>query len=1022
MFTKFASTAIIAVEKAPNDAAGLRRMAHRAVFDYEARPGYIYIRSRAISSRCNDNFDEFPAPEIKEAYKTFVGKPVFVNHNNDNHRRARGVIIDAALHEDTGPDGRPDTWAEVLMEVDAVRFPKLAKAILAGHIDRTSMGTDVAFSVCSACGNKATTPLEYCAHIPRMKGMRIQRTTASGKKEGVLIREICHGLKFFENSLLVEEPADPTAFFLGVEAGPGVRTQATRMIVESKWPFRNAPVDDGMGQGICPNCNHDNSRHFNQGGDTMKCNHCSCATSRNAAPVSQPQRAAALTPISQCKSCGSDKGSHCDCEGSVRLMQNRGDDSGSSNSDLPQWMRGKYEPISQCKSCGAGKGNSCADGCNGTRLYKNVKNKFQRWVTQSALRQHIAAMDDPYGDAPRQHAPQGISPSEEWHGPYEVVQHPDTGHYHTVDNQGREASGLSLPSQAGTPDLDLANRRRDHVDQSRASKEKAKGIADKLWNDTNEIFDPGGTEESRRSDKNMRAANQLLNHYEPHHIKYDPDDEPYAEATHPSGWQARDYGGVNLHIHHAATGEDLHEALDVGDYGGNASPFSQNKKPDGWNHQHLQAHLNGFVQDYGKDFAENMGDPRIKRWQRRNGYTAMKLAYGETIAPKDVDTLRDEECPVCAEKDSYDGNECSVCGFVKPPDMFLDPDLDKAKQLDLRKDQNDQPGGPVGQQPNPLTPAGNQANPGDPNAVDAQGMPNEVPGSGMPGTDQVPIDPNAVDGQGMPTSAPMVPNTLDGQVPGQEQLVPPGKVGPDGQPLIDGNTGLPEIGIPGTPQALPQEPQGPTDIYGQPLGPTGPATPGDPQIPTDPGTNLPVDPVTGQPLDRQPVDPGVQQAPQLQQPNVAPDGQPYDMDQMAQQEDTTLQCPVCGFTTVAAPPMSVTTDMPVGGNGDISDGAQEGDVCPQCGQGLLTSQMQGANGPMMPQGQDPNATTRGAPAGWAPGQSGSGGSGDSGGSDGPPQDDEEDDQDGTGDHSQDNPFGMGDDEPDKDDEDERRNQ
>jgi hypothetical protein len=44
------------------------------------------------------------------------------------------------------------------MEVDAVRFPKLAKAILAGHIDRTSMGTDVAYSVCSACGNKADHP------------------------------------------------------------------------------------------------------------------------------------------------------------------------------------------------------------------------------------------------------------------------------------------------------------------------------------------------------------------------------------------------------------------------------------------------------------------------------------------------------------------------------------------------------------------------------------------------------------------------------------------------------------------------------------------------------------------------------------------------------------------------------------------------------------------------------------------------------------------------------------------------
>jgi hypothetical protein len=217
-FAQFQVTSAVLVSDGMTKTASMQVQAHRAVFNYEPRPGYLYVRSRAISSRCNDNFDEFPAEEIKKAYATFVGKPVFVNHHNDNHRRMRGVIIDAALHEDTNPDGTPDTWAEVLMEVDAVRFPILAKAILAGEVDRTSMGTDVAYSICSACGNKASSPAEYCAHIPRMKGKRIYQVTGStGDKEGVLVREKCFGLKFFENSLLVEEPADPTAFFLGVD-------------------------------------------------------------------------------------------------------------------------------------------------------------------------------------------------------------------------------------------------------------------------------------------------------------------------------------------------------------------------------------------------------------------------------------------------------------------------------------------------------------------------------------------------------------------------------------------------------------------------------------------------------------------------------------------------------------------------------------------------------------------------------------------------------------------------------------
>lgn len=222
MLTKYASPEIglevLDVQRVPANAghrrlARARRQAHRAVFDYTPRPGYIYVRSRAISSRCNDNFDEFPAEEIKTAYRSFVGKPVFVNHHNSDHRRARGVIIDAALHEDTNPDGSPDTWAEVLMEVDAKRFPVLAREVLAGNIARTSMGTDVEYSVCTACGNKAYTPADYCQHIPRMKGMKLRRFNAAiGGTEEVLIAERCYGLRFFENSLLVEDPADPTAF------------------------------------------------------------------------------------------------------------------------------------------------------------------------------------------------------------------------------------------------------------------------------------------------------------------------------------------------------------------------------------------------------------------------------------------------------------------------------------------------------------------------------------------------------------------------------------------------------------------------------------------------------------------------------------------------------------------------------------------------------------------------------------------------------------------------------------------
>lgn len=228
MLRKFATATIIGHELIPaNASAGrLRKAAHRAVFNYTPRPGFLYVRSRMISSRCNDNHDEFPAPDIKAAWKTALGKPAFVNHHNETHKRMRGVIIDAALHEDTLPTGEPDTWVEVLHEVDARRFPKLAEAIIKGRVTRTSMGCDVGYSVCSACGNKASSPAEYCEHIPRMKGKILYRHTASGKREGHLIREICHKLSFFENSFLVEDPADPTAVITGVD-DRGLKTTAS---------------------------------------------------------------------------------------------------------------------------------------------------------------------------------------------------------------------------------------------------------------------------------------------------------------------------------------------------------------------------------------------------------------------------------------------------------------------------------------------------------------------------------------------------------------------------------------------------------------------------------------------------------------------------------------------------------------------------------------------------------------------------------------------------------------------------
>lgn len=223
--------------------------------DFRTSDGYLYARIRAISSRVNKNHDGWPSVELAGSedvfnkhlareggftveasdghdygFATFVGKPIFVDHNNSNPERARGVIVDAKLHVDdfrtaaeldpyyaSAPENHtPPTWVELLLEVDAKTFPKLAKAIIEGGkdskkgIDGFSMGCDVEKSVCAICKNAATTPDEYCKHV-KLKGAEFDWVNPkTGRKESKKSYEDCHGIKFFEISA-VFDPADETA-------------------------------------------------------------------------------------------------------------------------------------------------------------------------------------------------------------------------------------------------------------------------------------------------------------------------------------------------------------------------------------------------------------------------------------------------------------------------------------------------------------------------------------------------------------------------------------------------------------------------------------------------------------------------------------------------------------------------------------------------------------------------------------------------------------------------------------------
>lgn len=175
------------------------------VKDFTFREGMLYTQVRAISNRVNQNYDSWPSVELKKSYKTFIGKPVFVNHANEDPSLARGRVIAARYVE--GKDG--DNYIEVVQEIDAQRFPKLAREIREGGLDSVSMGVEAGRTICSYCGNEAVLEKDFCDHVLFHKGMTLQRTSVNGV-EDVLVYESCKDLHFFELSY-VFDPADETA-------------------------------------------------------------------------------------------------------------------------------------------------------------------------------------------------------------------------------------------------------------------------------------------------------------------------------------------------------------------------------------------------------------------------------------------------------------------------------------------------------------------------------------------------------------------------------------------------------------------------------------------------------------------------------------------------------------------------------------------------------------------------------------------------------------------------------------------
>lgn len=154
----------------------------------------MWCSASGIEPYINQNGDAFPERELVSSYKSFVGRGLFVNHASDDAEKIRGIILDAAWIP-------KHKCVELLVAIDKVAFPELARQVEAGYSNDVSMGTQVAHSRCSKCGNKAVTEADYCPHIRSHKGMVL---------EGSKTYEVNNGLNFIEISI-VSTGADPKA-------------------------------------------------------------------------------------------------------------------------------------------------------------------------------------------------------------------------------------------------------------------------------------------------------------------------------------------------------------------------------------------------------------------------------------------------------------------------------------------------------------------------------------------------------------------------------------------------------------------------------------------------------------------------------------------------------------------------------------------------------------------------------------------------------------------------------------------
>lgn len=189
---------------------------------------FTYFQCIAVHADVpNMNADIFPLDELKSAYKSFIGRGLYMDHNASSVANAIGKIFDAKLIQLPNASEEEGKYGVLcLCGVDKTVHPDIAKKVAHGILDSVSMGANVSTAVCNICGCIAHTPEEFCLHLQHQG----QIDPETGKR----CCSINRGVNFTELSI-VGVAADPYAKMQQVFADfvGGLKKQAE--IPEKKW-------------------------------------------------------------------------------------------------------------------------------------------------------------------------------------------------------------------------------------------------------------------------------------------------------------------------------------------------------------------------------------------------------------------------------------------------------------------------------------------------------------------------------------------------------------------------------------------------------------------------------------------------------------------------------------------------------------------------------------------------------------------------------------------------------------------